>query len=204
MTLQEIEPLKSQFCAILRSTNRPGVEAVLAELEKLGFFEAPASTRFHGAEPGGLLLHVLNVYQEATLIRLMQIKLRPELEAQIPEASVAIAALLHDVCKAEVYKTEIKHRKNALGRWEDYTGYAVDYSAFPMGHGEKSVVRLLRWGLELTEAEMLAIRWHMGAFNIPFQSSEENTCLTNAKEKHPLVSIIAAADSLASYLLENR
>ena len=204
MNNDEIEQMKAQFCQLLRGTERPGVEAVLAQLEALGFFTAPASTRFHGAEPGGLLQHSLNVCQEAMLIRLMQIRLRPEVETLVPEASVVIATLLHDVCKAEVYKQEIRHRKNAQGRWEDYLGYTADYSSFPMGHGEKSVVQLMRWGLELTEAEMLAIRWHMGAFNVPFQSPEENNCLSQAKEKHPLVPIVSAADSLASYVLEVR
>lgn len=204
MTPEEIDSLKKQYCAILLGTQRPGMANVLAQLEVLGFFSAPASTRFHGAEPGGLLVHSLNVYQEAVVIRMMQIKFRPEIEAQVPEASVAIAALLHDVCKAEVYRQEIRHRKNANGRWEDYLGYTADYSSFPIGHGEKSVVRLLRWGLDLTEAEMLAIRWHMGAFNLPFHSAEESNSLTSAKEKSPLVSIISAADELATYLLENR
>lgn len=203
-TPEEIDSLKKQYCAILLGTQRPGMANVLAQLEALGFFSAPASTRFHGAEPGGLLVHSLNVYQEAVVIRMMQIKFRPEIEAQVPEASVAIAALLHDVCKAEVYRQEIRHRKNANGRWEDYLGYTADYSSFPIGHGEKSVVRLLRWGLDLTEAEMLAIRWHMGAFNLPFHSAEESNSLTSAKEKSPLVSIISAADELATYLLENR
>ncbi|MCQ2395249.1 MAG: TraI domain-containing protein [Kiritimatiellae bacterium] len=204
MTPEEIDSLKKQYCAILLGTQRPGMENVLTQLEALGFFSAPASTRFHGAEPGGLLLHSLNVYQEAVVIRMMQIKFRPEIEAQVPEASVAIAALLHDVCKAEVYRQEIRHRKNANGKWEDYLGYTADYSSFPMGHGEKSVVQLLRWGLDLTDAEMLAIRWHMGAFNLPFHCAEESNSLSSAKEKSPLVSIISAADELATYLLENR
>ncbi len=204
MTASEIATSKDKFCALLRATNRRGVETVLAKLEELGFFTAPASTRFHGAEPGGLLQHSLNVCQEARIIRLSQIQLRPDVEQLVPEESAILAALLHDVCKAEIYKQEIKHRKNAQGHWEDYLGYTVDYSAFPMGHGEKSVIRLLQWGLEMTEAEMLAIRWHMGAFNLPFQSVEANNCLTKAKELNPLASVLSAADGLASYVLETR
>ena len=41
------------FCELLKATGRPGVDKVLAGLEELGFFAAPASTRFHGSEPGG-------------------------------------------------------------------------------------------------------------------------------------------------------
>ena len=204
MKPEELENNKKIFVDTLKETGRSGIDNVLVNLEELGFFTAPASTRFHGAEEGGLLQHSINVWQEAWCIRTVQMKIRPDLAELVPESSVAIAALLHDVCKAEIYVKEKKFRKNEQGRWEDYIGYGVDYSSFPMGHGEKSVVQLLRWGLKMTDAEMLAIRWHMGAFNIPFQSSEMGTCLTKAKERHPLVSIISSADELASYILESR
>ncbi len=202
MDADKIGQNRELFYRILKGTGRRGVDEVLSHLEELGFFTAPASTRFHGAEDGGLLQHSLNVWQEAGVIWRIQVGMRPEIETLVPEESIAIAALLHDVCKAEVYVREIKHRKNAQGRWEDYVGYGVDYSGFPMGHGEKSVIQLMKWGLELTDAEMLAIRWHMGAFNVPLHSAEEMNCLTKAKERHPLVAIISAADGLASYILE--
>ena len=146
----DVQANKDRFCEILRRTGRAGVETVLAELDQLGFFSAPASTRFHLAEEGGLCQHSLNVYDEAMLVKVLQCRLRPNLEPKLNDVSVAVAALLHDVCKAEVYKTEIKHRK-VNGKWEDYLGYVPDYSALPLGHGEKSVIRLLRWGFELTD-----------------------------------------------------
>ena len=34
---------KERFCEILKATGRPGVDKVLAGLEELGFFAAPAS-----------------------------------------------------------------------------------------------------------------------------------------------------------------
>ena len=58
-----------RFEALLRQTGRRGIENVLAELGALGFFSAPASARFHGNYPGGLLEHSLNVYDE--FIRLL-------------------------------------------------------------------------------------------------------------------------------------
>ena len=42
---------KEKFIEALKATGRAGVDKVVAELERLGFFEAPASTRFHGSEP---------------------------------------------------------------------------------------------------------------------------------------------------------
>ncbi|MDY3228341.1 MAG: HD family phosphohydrolase [Kiritimatiellia bacterium] len=196
----DVQANKDRFCEILRRTGRAGVETVLAELDQLGFFSAPASTRFHLAEEGGLCQHSLNVYDEAMLVKVLQCRLRPNLEPKLNDVSVAVAALLHDVCKAEVYKTEIKHRK-VNGKWEDYLGYVPDYSALPLGHGEKSVIRLLRWGFELTDEEMMAIRWHMHAWSLS-DSPEDGANFNKANERCPLLAVLIAADGLAAHILE--
>ena len=193
---------KKKFEDILKATGRVGVGNVLAELDRLGFYAAPASTRFHGAHPGGLLQHSLNVYDEAMLVREMQLRMKPEIEARLPPDSIAIAALLHDVCKAEVYKPEQKSRKNSNGEWERYNGYRADYSGFPLGHGEKSVIRLLRWGLEMSDDEIIAIRWHMSGFDLAFQSPEIRSSYGEASDKCPLLAVLRAADGLASHILE--
>ena len=196
----DVQANKDRFCEILRRTGRAGVETVLAELDQLGFFSAPASTRFHLAEEGGLCQHSLNVYDEAMLVKVLQCRLRPNLEPKLNDVSVAVAALLHDVCKAEVYRTEIKHRK-VNGKWEDYLGYVPDYSALPLGHGEKSVIRLLRWGFELTDEEMMAIRWHMHAWSLS-DSPEDGANFNKANERCPLLAVLIAADGLAAHILE--
>ena len=193
---------KERFMEILQGTGRNGVDNVIRQLEELGFFEAPASTAFHLNEQGGLVKHSLNVYDEAVALADIQKKLCPEQAGKFSDKSIAIASLLHDVCKAEIYREAKKSRKNNDGRWEYYKGYDVDYSPFPIGHGEKSVIRLLQWGLELTEDEMLAIRWHMGAFDLPFQSPEAKANLNVAKNKCPLIALISAADGLATHILE--
>ena len=63
---------------------------------------------------------------------------------------------------------------------------------------------LLRCGLELTDDEIMAIRWHMQAWDLPFQSADAKANLNKAKEICPLVSLIQAADGLASNLLERK
>ncbi|MGN0855577.1 MAG: HD family phosphohydrolase [Kiritimatiellia bacterium] len=193
---------RERFSAALLATGRAGADKVLAGLEALGFFIAPASTRFHGAHPGGLAEHSLNVYTEAMMLRALQIKLRPELESRLPADSVAITALLHDVCKAEVYRQIEKFRKDESGKWEKYTCYGVDYSALPIGHGEKSVIRLLRLGLEMTEDEMLAIRWHMQGFDLA-DSAEARGNYGAACAKCPLLGLLMSADLLAAHVLES-
>lgn len=192
---------RERFEQALRATGRAGVDTVVARLDELGFFSAPASTKFHLSEPGGLLRHSLNVYDQARVISRIEQQIRPDLAERLPEASVAIVSLLHDVCKADVYKEEVKHRKRPDGRWEDYTGYAFDCSAFPLGHGEKSVIRLLRWGMELTDDEIIAIRWHMHAWDLA-DSPEGRGSFGCASDKCPLLAVLIAADGLAARIME--
>lgn len=192
---------KERFVSILRATNRAGIANVIAGLEELGFFMAPASTRFHGSFPGGLMLHSLNVYDQAVILRDAELKVRPDLANALTDDTIAIAALLHDVCKAEVYKEVEKFRKDKDNQWEKYKTYMVDYSFMPLGHGEKSVIRLLRWGLEMTDAEVLAIRWHMQAFDLS-DSPESRASYSQASMSCPLLAILIAADGLASRLME--
>jgi len=193
---------KDRFIELLRSTGREGVNEVIDELESLGFFEAPASTRFHLNCEGGLLEHSLNVCDTALAVREVMIAKDESLRDLLPKDSVIIASLLHDTCKADIYKRVMKKRKNAFGVWEDVPGYDVDYSNFPMGHGEKSVIVLLCCGLALTDDEMMAIRWHMTAWDLAFQSPEMKGNLNQAKEICPLLTLIQAADGLASNMLE--
>ena len=197
-----MENLKKYFIERLLSTGRKGMENVISNLERLGFFTAPASTRFHLNIPGGLMLHSWNVCNTALMLRDQMILMKPELQERLPVESVIIAALLHDVCKSDIYKETLLNRKNDQGFWEKVPGYEIDCSNFPMGHGEKSVIMLVSMGLDLTRDEMLAIRWHMTAWELAFQSFEQKTNLQTARAVAPLCAIIQSADGLASSLLE--
>lgn len=193
--------MKEKFISLLRSTGRNGIDRVIEYLDRVGFFEAPASVSRHLSREGGLAEHSLNVHRMAVMLRGQMIEMRPEIEDKLPEESIAIAALLHDVCKANIYRKAKKWRKDEQNRWEQYDTYEADYSRFPVGHGEKSVIMLLRLGLELTNDEIFAIRWHMGAWNLPFQSFEDKCNISEASD-HPLTAVIQAADALAAHILE--
>lgn len=195
-------PLKEQILDILDKTDRQGIDEVMDWLKVSGFFEAPASTVFHGNYEGGLAEHSFNVYTAAMRLRATALSLNPSLESELPEDSVAIASLLHDICKADIYKPTIKKRKNSFGTWESYAGYDVDYSNFPLGHGEKSAIILLRLGLDMTDAEIASIRWHMTAWDLPFQSNDIKANLNTARDKYPLCALIQLADGFASSLIE--
>lgn len=198
----EMDKNAEQFKSLLRSTQRQGVENVISKLDSLGFFSAPASATHHMNVPGGLVQHSLNVYEISKRIKPLVSEMNPACELYFDDNSIIIASLLHDVCKAEIYKPAIKKRKSPQGYWQDYNGYDIDQSTFPMGHGEKSVIQLLKWGLDMKEEEMLAIRWHMMAWDLPFQSYEAKECLSKALEKSPLVKLIQSADGIATNIIE--
>lgn len=197
-----MKELKQLFKDKLLSTGREGMETVIEKLEELGFFEAPASTKFHLNVKGGLMEHSWNVCNTALMLREQMIQMNPEIADRIPVDSVIIASLLHDACKADIYRESILNRKNELGIWEKVPGYEVDYSNLPLGHGEKSVIMLLSYGLNLTKDEMLAIRWHMTAWDLAFQSPEQRANLQKAREIAPLCVIVQCADGLSTSLLE--
>lgn len=100
------EEMKKAFIKILAAVERPGITDLLGWLETTDFYTAPASTKYHGAYKGGLLEHSLNVYE-----RLLKLAAGYDLD------SIAIVGLLHDLCKAEFYKSppEIRRMNRANG-----------------------------------------------------------------------------------------
>ena len=180
---------------------RTGSANLLAWMQESDFFEAPASTRFHLSEPGGLVKHSLHVYQRLVALYLAE-KQRggdPEYELTDQEQeTLAICGLLHDLCKTNFYAVEMRNRKNEQGRWEQYPFYIVE-DQLPYGHGEKSVYMISGF-MRLTREEAMAIRWHMGF--------SDNDCkgggysVGNAFEKFPLAVLTHIADLQATYLDE--
>ena len=194
---KNMDAAKERFCEILRQTGRENMDYVLEDLESWGFFEAPASAQGHGAYPGGLMEHSLNVYDAAVATRKDVIAARPDLEALLPLDSVAIAALLHDVCKANFYKLVRKKKRNEIGIFEDVEAYEIHDENFPVGHGEKSVILLLQSGL--SDDEIYAIRWHMGPWNL---SRDDERFYRQAGRISALQPLIHSADTIASAILE--
>ena len=91
----------------LASVHRDGAEELLERLEnETDFFEAPAGAKHHGASPGGLVIHSLNVYRRLREITIRDLTPRDALGpapiSEREEETVAFLGLLHDVCKAGV------------------------------------------------------------------------------------------------------
>lgn len=108
--------MKDRFIEIYRQNiTRPGADKLLAWLETTDFFEAPASTRFHLSRPGGLVEHSVHVYERLRELVGNEKTMAERFDAEIYE-SCAICGLLHDICKANFYKVEMRNRKNEQGR----------------------------------------------------------------------------------------
>ncbi len=169
---------------------RQGSKELLEWMLKTDFFTAPASSKFHSAYEGGLCEHSLNVYN-AMIDRYNDGK---------PDESYAIAALLHDLCKAEFYKLGSRNVKNeTTGQWEKVPFYSIE-DKFPFGHGEKSVFLIERF-MRLKVDEAIAIRWHMGGFDDAARGG--SFAINGAFEKYPLLVKLHIADIEATYLMEN-
>ena len=183
---------------------RPGADKLLAWLETTDFFEAPASTRFHLSCPGGLVEHSIHVYHRLHDLYVSE-RQRAEDQPFIEllngeEETIAICALLHDICKANFYTVEMRNRKNEQGQWEKYPFYVVN-DQLPYGHGEKSVYIISSF-MKLSREEAMAIRWHMGFSDNDFKAG--GFSVGNAFEKFPLALLTHMADLQATYLDEPR
>lgn len=181
---------KEKFIEIYnRYIKREGADELLAWLEKTDFFTAPASTKFHLCEEGGLCEHSVNVYE----------CLVERYAGQHSDETLAIVALLHDLCKAQFYKVSTRNQKNELtGQWEKVPYYTIE-DKFPFGHGEKSVFLIERF-MRLKVEEAIAIRWHMGGFDDTAKSGSYT--ISNAYEMYPLAVKLHIADIEATYLRE--
>ena len=175
---------------------REGADRLLEYLCTTDFFTAPASTRFHNSFEGGLLSHSLNVYKclKAYLEREIMTE---EYGVKYSDETVAIAGLLHDVCKVNCYKPGTRNVKEN-GVWKQVPTYEVEDS-MPYGHGEKSVY-IINGFMRLTREEAFAIRYHMGFSNAA--NSEQINNVGRAFEMFPLALALNVADMEASYFLE--
>lgn len=206
MTQEEIAQNKQLFIQHCRTyIHRDGIDALLAYIESTDFFTAPSSASYHLNEEGGLCRHSLNVFE--TAIQIYENIVLPHIQNgqspfkdEISMESIAIVTLFHDLCKTKFYKKTEKWKKDENGRWISYPGYEVQ-DEFPFGHGEKSCM-ILNWFIRLKQDELLAIRWHMGMFEMTEQGSGTRIAYRVAMEKSPLVSLLQAADMLAANCLE--
>lgn len=185
----------------LRSCNRPGMENILAYLNNSDFYYAPSSEKHHCNYAGGLLDHSIMVYIMAMKLRDSFLMMKPDLAPRMTPETIAICTLLHDLCKCCYYVPKEKYTKDAQDHWKTYNGYEIS-DPFPIGHGEKSVILIMQIGLTLDPEEMLAIRYHMGAWDGSATNPNERHTFHRAIEMSPLVVLVQLADYSSSSCFE--
>lgn len=191
---------KERFIAIYRNNiKRDGSDDLLKFLEDSGFFDAPASTKYHGAFKGGLCLHSINVYLDLH-DELQQIYGKNYRKIYSDE-TIAIVSLLHDLCKVDKYiEVEKNVKNNETDQWELKKCFDYNKNQPRLGHGSSSIYMILDY-MKLTVEEKQAIHWHMGAFDL---SQYESTYdMGDTFNKNTLAFALHIADMTATYIDEN-
>ncbi len=139
---------KSEIIELLQSTRRQGIDKVIDWLDtEPSFFVASGARIHHDNVIGGLAYHSLKVYKIA---KADWENRGTKFKEKYPLESVIISALLHDVCKKDVYYIDADGKP----QWNEENHLK--------GHGLRSVQLLEALGLKLTQDERMAIWWHMG------------------------------------------
>lgn len=154
---------------------------VINKLENMGFFTAPASTRYHGVYEGGLFDHSLEVTKY-----LIDLTEKLDIKWANPR-SPYVVGMFHDLCKCDSYLD--------TGEVDGKTVYTYNNETLLKGHGDKSVM-LLSSIISLTDEEVACIRYHMGAFT----KKKEWNNYTRAVHKYATVLYSHTADMLASHV----
>ena len=93
--------------------HRRGADQLLAWLQSdaSDFFTAPSSTRYHGSYEGGLVEHSLNVYH-CLVDYLARPRTKELYGMDYSDETVALVALMHDICKVNFYVVDYRNAKN--------------------------------------------------------------------------------------------
>lgn len=189
---------KEEFLSIYKKyIRRDGSDKFLDFLlsSSSDFFVTPASTKYHCAYEGGLLIHSLNVFRCLNNYLLRE-RVKGQYRMSYDNETIAITSLLHDVCKINCYKKGSRNVKDEKGTWQVVPVFEYE-DELPYGHGEKSVYIISEY-MKLTREEAFAIRYHMG-----FSGTEDKRWISDAFKQYPLVLALCIADMEATYFIES-
>lgn len=156
------KPTTRDFIATrLMSTNREGMEDLIDAMVDGGFFQAPASTQFHGAYEGALAEHSMNVLHCAEKLGVAWLG---GAEYNKIQDSVIICALLHDLGKAGQFGKPL-YTPNILksGKPSDSKPFQTNKDLVTLPHEIVSCIEATKY-IDLTEEEQNAIAWHNGLY----------------------------------------
>lgn len=194
----DLDLIKQEFIQIYNDNiKRDGAKELLDWLLSSDFFIAPASTKFHSAFNGGLCAHSINVYKR--YVKKLEQEYGENWQDKISIESAAICGLLHDICKVNYYKEELRNVK-VDGVWIQQPFFTVE-DTLPYGHGEKSVY-IISGFMKLSREEAMAINWHMGGFDMRIKGGSYS--IADAFYRFPNAFLFHVADLESTYLDESR
>lgn len=204
-----IEANKQEIIELLRQIKREGanIDGLISKLETSDFFVAPASAKYHNAVRGGLADHSLNVYHN-----LKSLVNNKHLTEQIPEESIIICGLLHDISKMNYYEPTVKNKKvysetgskyDNLGRfdWVSEQSYGVipENNRFQYGNHEENSEFMVRCFVPLSVNESMAILHHHGGKN----QDSTNQNIAYLMHTNPLLTLLHTADMISTFIDED-
>lgn len=173
--------IQEEIIKLLKSTGRENIDNVISWMKENHFFEAPASVMYHNNCAGGLAKHSLDVYRKASELNE---------EIRLPQSSVIICSLLHDICKADQYyiNSEGKPIRNE--------------ETCKKGHGRRSMFILkCKCQLPLNYDEEMAVWWHMGEYE---KCKDHFTNEYEISKTIALCSLIQKADGIAANVPDSK
>ena len=159
-------------------------------LTKTDYFIAPGSTKYHDSTPGGLYRHSKRVYECILHLNLIS-------KIKYSDETLFYVAFGHDFAKINGYKVIQKWRKDDSdknAKWEQYNAYQFEDDN-PIPHGSKSAYLLEKY-IPLTDAERLAVIYHMGSYQVSTDYMSDQS-FRKSRELYPLVSMLHLADVLS-------
>ena len=177
---------KIKIIKLLKSINRDNTSDLLTYMDETGFYESPASTKYHLSIKGGLAIHSLSVLKVFNSLCSM-------CGAPLEKDSIIITSLLHDICKSGFYQGE-------EGNYSYRKGPEFN------GHSKRSIGILNKIGYPINPIEENIIEYHMGLYG----SSEFNSRtseyklkdLVEANNDNPLSFLFHYADMISSNIVE--
>lgn len=156
----DVNERRALFIDMAKSAGLPEevAEDMEVQLDTLGFFVSPASTKYHGNYEGGLFDHCCAVTKELYALT------SNNTLSWMRNCSPFIVGMFHDLCKCDKYRHPVI--ANTLGgvpiqdskNWEYVNG-----SPWGDSHGLKSVA-IASTLVQLTQEEAMCIIHHMGAY----------------------------------------
>lgn len=146
----------NRFKSLLASVDREGIKDLINYLETTDMKTAPASTKYHGAYAGGLVVHCLKVYDNLVAIT-------EAMHENFDKDSLILTALLHDLAKVNFYECYTKNVK-VDGEWRAQLAYKVidKENRFIYASHEQTSLFIASMYIELTIEEQVSILSHHG------------------------------------------